>query len=173
VVFAGRLTEEKGIVVLLEAARLLIDAEVKIVIAGSGPVESTCRQIINDQQLHHVSMVGWQDSAAIDRLIQSSQALLMPSIWYENAPMSVYESLALGTPVIASELGGLPELIESGVNGYLFPAGDATQLAAAIQYLLMKPLHFSENQYNKYNQADHITELLGLYHDVISQTKTV
>src|SRR5699024_1988425 len=62
-----------------------------------------------------------------------------PSEWYENCPYSVMESVLLGTPVIGSEMGGIPELIEPGKTGELFKAGSVDELRAAIKHILFSP----------------------------------
>lgn len=159
VLFIGRLTKEKGVHVLIEAARKLKDVDV--LFAGTGEEEAALRNIIKQQKLTHCQLLGFQDTVALDQLIQESQAVVVPSIWFENAPMVVYESLALGTPVIASNRGGLPELIQEGKNGLLFEPGDANALATAIHSLTSQPpLQIAKNQYNK---EFHLNQLEQLY----------
>lgn len=158
VLFIGRLTKEKGVHVLVEAARGL--KNVDVLFAGTGPEESALQQIIEQEKLTHCRLLGFQDTAALDQLIQESRAVVVPSIWFENAPMVVYESLALGTPVIASNRGGLPELIQEGKNGVLFEPGDAKTLATAIHSILSQhPLQIAKNQYNKEFHLNHLEQL--------------
>jgi glycosyltransferase involved in cell wall biosynthesis len=68
----------------------------------------------------------------VAELILRSHGTVLPSEWYENAPLSILESLALGRPVIGSELGGVPEMLEHGKTGWLFPAGNVDALASLL-----------------------------------------
>lgn len=173
VVFVGRLTEEKGIDVLLDAAQL-IDS-VDIVLAGEGDekMEKKIRERIAKEKLNAVKMIGFQDTPALDRLMQEAAAVIVPSLWYENAPMVVYEALALGTPVIATNHGGLPELIQDGHNGYLVEPRNPQQLAKAIHRITHAapndpPLQIRENRYTK---TSHLRQIEQLYADILDAKK--
>jgi len=72
----------------------------------------------------------------LTELIKNANMTVVPSIWYENMPNSILESFKLGTPVIASKIGSIPELIEHGVNGLLFEPGDHQDLAINLNKLL-------------------------------------
>ncbi|MCX7201352.1 MAG: glycosyltransferase family 4 protein, partial [Burkholderiales bacterium] len=99
--------------------------------AGSGPHEARLREI--DAQLgQHAQFMGFQAGDALHALIRGARAVVLPSEWYENAPMSVLESFALGKPVIGADIGGIPELIEPDHNGWVFPSGDADALATVL-----------------------------------------
>ncbi len=165
ITFIGRLTDEKGAHILLEAARHFRDVE--FVFAGEGEQRARLEQIINTERLEHCRLIGFTAPEALDRLVQESMAVVVPSLWYENAPMVVYEALALGTPVIASAHGGLPELINHGTNGWTFPPGDSRALADCIQQALISPpLHIPENQYAK---ESHLATLLSIYESVLTK----
>lgn len=157
VLFVGRLTREKGVRVLVEAAKS-IDA--RVLIAGTGDEQEWLTKNAPD----NVELLGFQDSAQVAQLMQESQAVIVPSVWYENAPMVVYEALALGTPVIGSNLGGIPELIEDGVNGYVFDSQNSGMLSQKVNTLLKSPLQISQNQYNV---KSHLDQLLALYEDIV------
>lgn len=111
VLFFGRLSEEKGLDVFLQACREL--PGIRFVIAGSGPMEEVCKGIPN------VDFVGFKVGEELNRLIGNAYFSVYPSIWYENCPLSVLESEMLGTPVLASEMGGIPELIQENETGML------------------------------------------------------
>ena len=100
VLYFGRYSEEKGVKTLLEVARSL--PEIPFVLAGSGPLEEQTRGIPN------VKQVGFQSGEALQRLIGEASFTVYPSEWYENCPLSVIESMVLGTPVIGARIGGIP-----------------------------------------------------------------
>jgi len=82
---------------------------------------------------------GWLTKADLHALIRSTTVLAVPSRWYENQPMIVLESFGCGVPVVGTELGGLPELIDPGVDGALVPENDPAALAAALYPFLNDP----------------------------------
>jgi glycosyltransferase involved in cell wall biosynthesis len=122
ILFSGRLAREKGLDVLVAAARLAPD--VPIVVAGDGPDADRLRATAPAS----VRFVGHQDPVALAGLLAASVAVVMPSTWYENAPISLVEALRAGRPVIATDLGGHPELLLPG-GGILVPPGDPAALA--------------------------------------------
>jgi glycosyltransferase involved in cell wall biosynthesis len=77
----------------------------------------------------HIEFLGYQSGDALWNLLRSARAVVLPSEWYENAPMSVLESYALGKPVIGADIGGIPELVKSNATGRLFRPGDVGELA--------------------------------------------
>lgn len=132
--FVGRLIEEKGIATLLRAADR---CEVPLVVAGDGPlrplVEEACRR--NPR----VSWAGHVGTRQLEELRSKALAVVIPSEWYENQPLAALEAFAAGRPVIASNLGALPELIGHEERGVLFAPGDPVSLAAAATRLAGQP----------------------------------
>jgi glycosyltransferase involved in cell wall biosynthesis len=135
--FVGRIERIKGIVAMLSAfemvrARGLDDLE--LVLAGD--VTTPCARDVAERLergVHAgVTLAGHLDRAGVDELLQSSLASVVPSLWYENMPNSLLESLACGTPVIASDLGSLRDLLEGTGAGLLVPPNDADALADAM-----------------------------------------
>jgi glycosyltransferase involved in cell wall biosynthesis len=126
-----RLTVEKGVGVVIEAlARLPRDLPIEIAIAGTGPLEDQVRAAAaKDGRL---SYLGYIAGAAKRAAFTRAGHLLFPSLWYENAPVAIAEAAAYGLGVIGSDIGGIPEFIEDGRTGILFPPGDADALAHAI-----------------------------------------
>lgn len=127
VLYFGRYSEEKGLRTLLQACRAL--PSIPFVFAGSGPMGAELAGLPN------VRDVGFQSGEALTRWIQGARFSVYPSEWYENCPLSVIESQICGTPVLASRMGGIPELIQEGETGCLFEAGNVAELTAAIQRL--------------------------------------
>jgi len=122
--FLGRLSPEKGVRTLLDAARLAPD--VPLVVAGGGPLEGEVRGSA-------VEYLGQLDRRELASAIESAAYVVAPSEWYDNQPFSVIESLAAGRPVIASRMGGLPELVSHGENGLLVSPRSPSHLAEAMQ----------------------------------------
>lgn len=124
--FVGRLSPEKGIRTLLRAIEGL---ELPLRLVGDGPLRGELEALAERRGLRNrVTFCGHQDGEALAREYRNAAFLVAPSEWYENAPMSVLEAFAHGKPVIAAEIGGLPELVEPGRTGWLFPPGDAEAL---------------------------------------------
>lgn len=131
--YFGRLAPEKGVATLLRAAA---QAGVPLKIAGTGPEEAALRAL-PDAQRPEVEFMGFRSGAALHELVRGARAVVLPSEWYENAPMSVLESMALGKPVLGARIGGIPELIDDGATGWLFPSGDAAALAERLRAIAL------------------------------------
>lgn len=129
--YFGRFSQEKGINTLLKACSELPD--VNFIFAGNGPLENEISKLPN------IKNVGFKSGKELKNLISQAKASIYPSIWYENCPLSVMESISLGTPVIGSKIGGIPELIENGKNGLLFTPEDSNALANKIKSLNNSP----------------------------------
>lgn len=127
IIYFGRYAEEKGISALLEVCRKL--PHIDFVFAGSGPLETEVNKVEN------IINVGFQTGSNLKQLITDAKFFVFPSMWYENCPFAVIESQLLGTPVVASDLGGTKELIEDGKTGELYPGEDAEMLEKKIETL--------------------------------------
>ncbi len=127
VLYAGRLSAEKGIMTLLEAIER---TRIPLRIAGAGPLDSAVRERIERLKLP-VRMEGHSSGERLSELYREAAFILVPSECYENAPMSALESFAYGKPVLASRIGGNPELVIEGRSGHLFSPGDITELSTA------------------------------------------
>jgi len=136
--FAGRITRQKSLEVALDA---LTQVEgVTLVVAGDGPDLAAVRANASELGLgERVRFLGQLGREAVLALFRAADASLLSSSW-ENFPHTVVESLSVGTPVVATAVGGVPEVVRDGDNGLLVPAGDAAALAAAIRRLLDEPL---------------------------------
>jgi glycosyltransferase involved in cell wall biosynthesis len=129
--FAGRLTAEKGVRVVIEAMRRVSrDWPVALTIAGKGGLEGEARAAASEDL--RISFAGYLSGEEKDRAFAGADCLLLPSLWYENAPVVVLEAAAFDLAVIGSRLGAIPEFVLEGVNGLLFEAGSPQSLAEAI-----------------------------------------
>ena len=125
--FVGRISTEKGAPIFAEAARL---AGVRPVFVGDGPARAELAA-----RYPEAVMLGWRDEAGVHALMRTARALVFPSVWYEGQPLTVYEALACGAPVIVSDACAGREAVEDGETGYWFRSGDAAALAAHLTRL--------------------------------------
>ncbi|MCR4754384.1 MAG: glycosyltransferase family 4 protein [Lachnospiraceae bacterium] len=123
VLYFGRFAKEKGVLTLLEAIKRLPD--ISFVFAGSGPLEAEVKAYADIHE--NVRFVGFKTGDGLKELISKATFSVYPSEWYENCPFSVMESINLGTPVLGSDIGGIPELVDS--CGHLFKPGDIADLS--------------------------------------------
>ena len=135
--FAGRLTAQKSLERALEAASAVDGVE--LVIAGEGPDRPRLEQRAHELGIgERVTFLGSQPRERVVELFAAADATILSSSW-ENFPHTVVEALAVGTPVLAMEAGGVAEVVHDGVNGLLVPAGDTDALAAAVRRYFAEP----------------------------------
>jgi colanic acid/amylovoran biosynthesis glycosyltransferase len=137
-VCVARLSEQKGHLLLVEAAARLAaeGTPFEVVLVGDGPLRSQVEELIHRHHLEdRVRLAGWMSSDQVRGAIEGSRALLLPS-FAEGLPVVVMEALALGRPVITTAIAGIPELVESGVTGWLVPAGSVEALVDAMRACL-------------------------------------
>ena len=127
--YVGRLSPEKGVDVLLQAAA---QSGAPLRIAGDGPELASLRA----KAPGNVTFLGAVSRSEVLAEMARARALVVPSLWYEGFPMVVVEAFATGTPVIASELGGLAEIVQDQVNGALFPPGNVNLLTRKLSEIL-------------------------------------
>lgn len=136
-VFVGRLTEEKGVRLLLEAWRELPDTPLKIV--GDGPMMDELQSLIVQYSLKQVELLGRKPRTETLQLIKDAHTLIFPSQWYEGMPMTIIEAFACGTPVIATRLGAMQTIIEHERTGLHFQTGSPSDLATQVKRLWSQP----------------------------------
>lgn len=167
--FVGRLSTEKGIATLAQAARLLPDALVDVI--GDGPVRADLEGVPG------VRLLGRQAPPQIFARMRAAQCLVLPSVWYENFPRVLVEAFACGLPVVASRLGAMAELVEEGVTGLLFTPGDARELADKLAWARAHPQRMlrmgvaARQTYERhYTSAANFRQLLKIYRDAMCAT---
>jgi glycosyltransferase involved in cell wall biosynthesis len=133
VLFVGRLAPEKGVSALLEASKV---APGVVRVVGGGPLAPLVEQADAEG---HVVYLGRRTRASVVDELRSSIALVLPSVWFEGFPIVLLEAFATGTPVIASRIGSLAELIEDKVTGLLAEPNDADDLADRIRWATSHP----------------------------------
>lgn len=129
-VYAARLEQVKGIFVLLEAFSKM--PQERLLLLGTGPDEQQVKDYITQHKMRNVICKGFIPHDETLALISQAKAVIYPSLWYEGFPMTIVESFACGTPVIASNTPNLSEKILDGENGYTFQTGSSEELCKAI-----------------------------------------
>jgi glycosyltransferase involved in cell wall biosynthesis len=143
--FAGRLEKVKGVVTLLRAVSSSAVARSReLWIAGAGDERAALEAEAAALNLTNVRFLGQLPPAEMGRVLAGALFSVVPSEWYENAPLSILEAAARGKAVVVSDIGGIPELVRAGETGVVFPAGDAGALAGAIDGLLADPARTAE-----------------------------
>lgn len=139
--YFGRISREKGLRFALEAQRLwergfadgtIDQPPLEFLIAGSGPCEGNVRARAAQLELRTVRILGPLDTAALREAMARSRFSVLPSVWYENGPMAALESLAAGLPVVGSDIGGIPEMIDDGTTGVVVRPGDPSALLTGL-----------------------------------------
>jgi glycosyltransferase involved in cell wall biosynthesis len=130
--FVGRLSVEKGIDTMLKAWKLL-PTPIKLKIVGDGPLAPQVREAAAENP--NIEFLGRLNSGEVYEIVGAADFLVFPSVWYEGQPRTLVEAFALGTPVVASRLGSMLEMIEYGRTGLHFRAGDPADLAGQVARL--------------------------------------
>ncbi len=170
-VFVGRLSVEKGVATLLEAWRQP-PAGLRLKIVGDGPLRDDVVRAVASQP--QIEWLGHRPVEELPRIIGQSRCLILPSICYENFPRAIVEAYAVGTPVIASRLGAMAELVDHGRLGLLFDANDARSLAAQVELIAANPLSRTKwrqavrDEYlARYTPQRNLERLLEIYDEAI------
>ncbi len=163
-IFVGRLDKLKGIDILLNAWTNI--KNVDLVICGIGPEEEWCRSFIKENNMTNVQMMGFISNDKVIDMISESKALILPTQWYEGFPMTIIESLACGTPVIASNIGNVGDLIKDRINGLRFNFDSIEDLRKKI-YEINDMYESSRNYYEEhYTKEQNYKELVSIYSSI-------
>lgn len=175
-VFIGRLSDEKGLITLLKAFQKVNKIKLKLV--GKGNLEKELKERATKNNISCVEFLGFIAGDERLGLLRKARFSIVPSQYYENSPMSILESFSVGTPVIASRIGGLPELIEEGKNGLLFEPGNLDDLVKKLGFLCENPdkaLEMGKYAHKcveeKYTPQRHYNRLMEIYEKAIEGNK--
>ncbi len=176
--FAGRLGPEKGVDILLRSLAMVAESwpQVSLEIAGDGPERS--RLVDLAAQLGLSDRVVWTGPLKADELsrrYEEAGVFVLPTLWMENCPVAVLEAMAHGLPVVATRIGGLPELVEDRVTGALVERADVSGLAAALLELLGEPERTAamgraarRRFLDRHSASAHARRLVGLYQGLVA-----
>jgi glycosyltransferase involved in cell wall biosynthesis len=142
--FVGNILPAKGIHLAIEAFSRIKDERAELKIYGEAVsykslVTNYARRLRKIAVNKNISFMGGFDNKEIARIFREIDVLIVPSIWYENSPLVIQEAFAARVPVIASAIGGIPELIEDGINGWLFQSGNVDDLYGRIIRIIQNP----------------------------------
>lgn len=176
--YIGRLSKEKGVNYLLQAIKDL-PKDIKLRIVGTGKEENNLKQYVKENNLDNVEFVGFKNRKEIEEEYQNCIATILPCNWFEIFGMTNIESFINGKPVIASNIGGIPEIVEHNVNGLLFEPTNVEQLKECILKYWNNPelaVEHGKNGYQKaitqYTEERYYNELMKVYEEVITHAKT-
>jgi glycosyltransferase involved in cell wall biosynthesis len=168
--YVGSISRHKGVHVLLEAMRRLDTRDVRLHIHGSRASQPGYSEALVDGiDDPRVTFHGAFAPAELGRVLAGLDVLVVPSLWYENTPFSVLEALHAGVPVVASDLGGIAEIVVPGQSGMLFPAGDAAALAAVLARIAADPQRELALQPTRPPDiAENVVRLREIYDDLVT-----
>jgi glycosyltransferase involved in cell wall biosynthesis len=175
--FIGYLGTHKGVDVLLRALRLVqASVPVHLLVVGDGEAAESLKVLCRDLHLDTaVTFYGRVENHRIAALYEEIDVLVVPSVWPENSPVTIAEAMASGIPVIASAIGGIGELVEDGVTGFLVPPGDSHTLAQRIALFLAQPELGEElgqkarGKIQAYSLSNQVNLLLSVYQNLSQQ----
>lgn len=175
--YFGRLSREKGILNLIEAINNIPGA--RLIIAGDGPERENIQAYIKEHKLENrITLLGYLNQNDIRENIRKCRFVTVPSIWYENCPYSILETMEIGKPIIGSKIGGIPELIQDGINGFTYEHNDVTKLTNILMKLFGNDetvKQFSKNSkqifIQNYSAEAYYNKLMTVYNKYINTDK--
>jgi glycosyltransferase involved in cell wall biosynthesis len=174
ILYAGNLGEHKGVHILINAFKRIKNDNARLNIIGKGICEEKLKIIVEND--NRVQFHGFMEGKELLKMYENANLTVVPSIWYDNSPMVIIESFSCGTPVIASRIGGIPELIEDGFNGYLFEPGNEEELKRILEKIMETPDKLKELEVGalksskKYDINNHLNTLEKLYFELTDKS---
>ena len=171
IIYFGRLSSEKG---LIELCKVIKGLPIHLTIVGTGPLYQKLNSI--SRKIKNIKMLPFQSEENLIKIISQNDYTIVPSVWPENASISIIESFTLAKPVIGNDIGGITEMVQDQNNGWLFSFDNPASLAEIFKKLLTLDtktyLEMSANCYQtyktKYSPNIHYQSLIKLYKNVIN-----
>jgi glycosyltransferase involved in cell wall biosynthesis len=167
VLFAGRLAPEKGVPVLLRAMRR-VEARGRLLMAGAGPLRTEVERAMGELPADRIRLLGSLGSTELAGYRKGARAVVLPSLGYENAPMTALEAIADRIPLVASRTGGVPEYVREGREGVLVEPGEEVSLARAVESALRGGLETSSGESVAPGREAYLEDLEAVYRGVLS-----
>ena len=175
--YFGRISEEKGVELLVKAYEKMPNNYLKIMGDDSTDEAIKLKKYIKDHNLDNIEFLGFKSGKELEKVIQDCRFVLIPSIWYDNLPNTALEAFQYYKPVIASNIGSLPELVVDKYNGYLFNLNDIDDLIKKIEYMNIDKVvkEMGNNSHDKlindFSVKSHYDSLIELFTNVINEYK--
>lgn len=174
--YFGRIEKEKGIQVILSAADKLKNIGCKFLFVGDGNFLEEAKEIVSNRKLTNVTFYGSVERTKIPSLISRSIAVLAPSLWSETFGLVLLEAFACSKPVVASNIGGMTEIITDSIDGFLIKPGDVDELAEKLLFLFgnsESARKMGENglkkQDTKFSRDVHYSKINRIYNTLVSK----
>ena len=178
VIYVGRLSEEKGLETLLKAYHKADTTDIDLKILGCGMLEGKLKQYVKRNNIEGVEFMGYVSGDEKLQLLRNARFSFVTSECYENFGLTILESFVVGTPVVASRIGGIAELVDDGKSGLLFEPGNVDDLAEKLVSLYknpdlaMKMGEFAHNFINKFHSmGSHYKKIMRIYERTIDVSK--
>lgn len=183
ILYFGRLSEEKGIMDLVDAYEKMINrsasskSDIYLKIVGDGPQKEQLEREVSRKGLQEkVELAGSKEWSELKKIISGAEVVVFPSGWYENYPYSVLEAQSLGVPVIGADIGGVSEMIQDSYNGFLYESGATEQLSRLMEKAIHYPVFLSQMGEDaahmvkrRNDQGEYYRGLLDIYNKVIDR----
>lgn len=173
-VYLGRLSPEKGVLTFLKAMTRVKRS--KLVLIGDGPQRAELEAFSMENHIKNVEFVGYKNKSEVKELMSQASFSVIPSEWYENSPLVIYEAFSMGKPVIGATIGGITEFIQPNKDGLHFTPGNDVQLAECINQLLDnrdKIVEMGKNAREKaernFAPEDHYKWITGIYERLVEK----
>lgn len=175
--YFGRVTEEKGVETVIKAYEKLPEYTVKIMGDDTTDEAKRLKKYVKDHKMKNVEFLGFKSGEELEDIIKGARFTLIPSIWYDNLPNTALESFQYSKPVIASNIGSLPELVSDGENGYLFEPSNVEDLIKKIKMLdddiLVKKMGQASRKRleNRFAPQSHYEALMKIFNEAVKNRK--
>ncbi len=178
VLYVGRISEEKGVDLLLQAMSHINNPSIRLHIVGDGPMRAQLERLATNLHLTTVEFHGYQKPDVVAQWYQRAQFVVLPTRWYEVSPIVITEAAAYGKCVIASAIGGLPELVDNGTTGMLVEPNNVSLWAQRMQWLAEHPADAERMGQHARDAAEtktmekHLEDLQYVYEMAINSKKS-
>ena len=175
--YFGRVTEEKGVETVIKAYEKLPEYTGKIMGDDTTDEAKRLKKYVENHKMKNVEFLGFKSGAELENVIKGARFTLIPSIWYDNLPNTALESFQYSKPVIASNIGSLPELVIDGENGYLFKPSNVEDLIKKIKMLDDDPLVKNMGQASRkrlesrFAPQTHYEDLMKIFNEAVKSRK--
>ncbi|MCG2829233.1 glycosyltransferase family 4 protein [Methanothermobacter sp. K4] len=173
ILFVGSLSRHKGPNILIKSFRDIDADNLRLHIVGRGPIEEELKKMAKDDW--RIIFHGFLSGKALAAIYRRANVTVLPSICYDNSPLVIYESFMNSTPVIASRIGGIPELVTDGYNGVLFEAGNVSELTSLINKIAEDPSILEGLERGAYESCKQyqievtLERLISIYKDLLQK----